>query len=377
MKIAIIGSGISALYLGYKLKNKGYDFDIYEKNNSIGGRIKVVDFEDIPVVAGAGILRFKKDKIMYNLCKELGVETHVYKTVFSYTFDPVNVLEIIEKLKDKLYMLDGKRGKYTFGRYAKSILGHKEYNKFVKSCGLSDFEKADVIDTIYDYGFDDCVSGYDAVSIKWQQLLDKFYQMLKSHIFLSTPVKKIEKNEDGKFRIKNKIYDKVVITTDIKAVREFFLKDKIYKNIEGQPFVRLYVKLNKPIEGYKKIIITGNPFQKIIEMNKEKCIYMISYSDNKVANRWKACSNIKKTVVQAIRRIFKMEVKVLKHKLIYWKIGTQYFKPLSPEYKNRDEFLSIAQNPIENLFVVGEGLSRNQGWCEGSVESVEKIINQI
>jgi protoporphyrinogen oxidase len=62
MKIAIIGSGISALYLGYKLKNKGYDFDIYEKNNSIGGRIKVVDFEDIPVVAGAGILRFKKDK---------------------------------------------------------------------------------------------------------------------------------------------------------------------------------------------------------------------------------------------------------------------------------------------------------------------------
>jgi protoporphyrinogen oxidase len=103
MKIAIIGSGISALYLGYKLKNKGYDFDIYEKNNSIGGRIKVVDFEDIPVVAGAGILRFKKDKIMYNLCKELGVETHVYKTVFSYTFDPVNVLEIIEKLKDKLY----------------------------------------------------------------------------------------------------------------------------------------------------------------------------------------------------------------------------------------------------------------------------------
>ena len=104
---------------------------------------------------------------------------------------------------------------------------------------------------------------------------------------------------------------------------------------------------------------------------------MISYSDNKVANRWKACSNVKKTIVQAIRRIFKMEVKVLKHKLIYWKIGTQYFKPLSNEFKNREEFLSVAQNPIKNLFVVGEGLSINQGWCEGSVESVEKIINQI
>jgi len=39
--------------------------------------------------------------------------------------------------------------------------------------------------------------------------------------------------------------------------------------------------------------------------------------------------------------------------------------------------LEIAQNPIENLFVVGEGLSRNQGWCEGAVESVEKIIRKI
>ena len=377
MKIAIIGSGISGLYLGYKLKNKGYDFDIFEKNNIIGGRIKVVDFEDIPVVAGAGILRLKKDKIMYNLCKELDVETHTYKTKFSYTFQPVNILDIIEKLKDKLYLLEGQRDKYTFARYSKSIIGHKEYNNFVKSCGLSDFEKADVIDTIYDYGFDDCVSGYEGVSVKWQQLLDKLYVILKNDIFLSTPIKKIEKTEDGKFKIKNVIYDKVVITTDVKNIREFFLKDKIYKSIEGQPFVRLYVKLNVPIENYTNVIITGNPFQKIIEINKEKCIYMISYSDNKVANKWKSCTNIKKTIRQAIKRIFKLEVKILKHKLIYWKIGTHYFKPLSKEYKDRKEFLEIAQNPVENLFVVGEGLSTNQGWCEGAVESVNNIIQKI
>jgi protoporphyrinogen oxidase len=377
MKIAIIGSGISGLYLGLKLKNQGYDFDIYEKNNIIGGRIKVIEFENIPVVAGAGILRFKKDKIMYNLCKELDVETHIYKTIFTYTFDPLNILNIIEKLKDNLHLLEGQRNKYTFARYSKIILGHKEYNKFVKSCGLSDFEKADVIDTIYDYGFDDCVSGYEAVSVKWKELLDKFYEILKNNIFLSTPVKKIEKTEDNKFKIKNKIYDKVVITTDIKNIRQLFLKDKIYRSIEGQPFVRLYVKLNIPIENYGKIIITGNPFQKIIEMDKDECIYMISYSDNKVANKWKNCKNIKKTVKQSIKRIFKLDVKVLKHKLIYWKLGTHYFKPLLKEYKDRKEFLEIAQNPIENLFVVGEGLSRNQGWCEGAVESVEKIIHKI
>jgi hypothetical protein len=377
MKIAIIGSGISSLYLAHKLLKKNYDFDIYEKNNNIGGRIKVVDFDDLEVIAGAGILRFNKDKLMLKLCKELNVETHNYKTEFSYTFKPLNVLEIIEKLKKNLPLFEDEklRSKIKFSNYAKKILGTKEYDMFVKSCGLSDFEKADVIDTIYDYGFDDCVSGYEGVSVKWQQLLDSFYELLKEHIYLSTPIKKIERTIDNKFIIKGKIYDKVVITTDVKTIREYFLKDKIYKNIEGQTFARLYVKLDKPIVGYKKIIITDLPFQKIIEINKEKCIYMISYSDNKVANRWKKVDNIKKVVKKNILRIFGQDVKVLKHKLIYWKIGTQYFKPLPSKYKDRNEFLKIAQNPMENLFVVGEGLSNDQGWCEGALKSVDKIFN--
>ena len=65
MKIAIIGSGIASLYMAYKLKKqKDYEIDIYEKNNIIGGRVKVVKFDGIDVVAGAGILRLKK----INLC---------------------------------------------------------------------------------------------------------------------------------------------------------------------------------------------------------------------------------------------------------------------------------------------------------------------
>ena len=80
MKIAIIGSGIAGLYMAYKLKKKkDYCIDIYEKNNIIGGRVKVVNFDDIDVVAGAGILRFKKDKLMYKLCRELNVKTNIYK----------------------------------------------------------------------------------------------------------------------------------------------------------------------------------------------------------------------------------------------------------------------------------------------------------
>ena len=70
MNIAIIGSGISGLYCAYKLKQYGHHIDIYEKNKEIGGRVKVIKFDNIDVVAGAGIGRKRKDKLLFKLCQE-------------------------------------------------------------------------------------------------------------------------------------------------------------------------------------------------------------------------------------------------------------------------------------------------------------------
>jgi len=87
--------------------------------------------------------------------------------------------------------------------------------------------------------------------------------------------------------------------------------------------------------------------------------------------------SIPKVVERGIMKIFKQKVKVLKHKLIYWENGTHYFKPLPKEFRNRDEFLDICQNPVKNVFCVGEAFSLNQGWSEGALESVLKILNKI
>jgi hypothetical protein len=43
-------------------------------------------------------------------------------------------------------------------------------------------------------------------------------------------------------------------------------------------------------------------------------------------------------------------------------------------FKNRKEFCDIAQCPEENIRVVGEMISMNQGWTEGALESVENVI---
>ena len=101
-KVAIIGSGISGLFAGLILKSNNVDVKIFEKNNKIGGRIKMVDFDGEKVIAGAGIGR-KEDK---------------------------------------------------FKNYAIRVLGKEIYNEFLLTIGESDFEKADVVDTLYDYGFE-------------------------------------------------------------------------------------------------------------------------------------------------------------------------------------------------------------------------------
>lgn len=378
MKIAIIGSGISGLYTAYKLKKKhgllNSQIDIFEKNKIIGGRIKTIEFDDENVIAGAGVGRLKKDKLLFNLCKELNVATKIYKSNISYTFEQLNILDVIQYLKTKLNneMLD-KRHCLTFKQFAKSILGNKMYNLFIKSVGFSDFEDEDFIDVIFEYGFDDCVSGNQLFSIDWNQLLEALKRELKSCIHLKSPIKKITRTNDGKFIIKGITYDKVFIATESKTVYSL-TKNKIYKSIKSQTFTRLYVKLNKPIENYRGMIFTEKPFQKIIEINKDKCIYMISYSDNKIADRWVNIKNIDLTVERNIKKIFHLDLKVLEHKLIYWKNGTHYFLPLEKEYNSRNQFIFKAQHPEKNMYVVGEAYSNSQGWCEGALESVEQIV---
>lgn len=380
MRIVIIGSGISGLYTAYQLKKKykmkNSQIDIYEKNNIIGGRIKTIKFDNENVVAGAGIGRFKKDKSLLKLCKELNVETNIYESEISYTFKHLDILKVIEFLKTKLNNdILKKRHLITFKQFATKMLGKNVYDLFIKSVGFSDFENEDVIDVIFQYGFDDCVSGNKFFRINWNQLLDVLGKQLKSCIKLNTSVKKITRTNNGKFIVNNNLYDKVFIATDSKTAYNLTGND-IYKSIKPQTFTRLYVKLDKPIGDYNRMIYTEKPFQKVIEMNKEKCIYMISYSDNKIADRWLKVDDINLEVEKNIRKIFGVDVEVIKNELVYWKSGTHYFSPLEKEYRNRDEFIFDAQHPEKNVFVVGEAYSNDQGWCEGALESVEQILSK-
>ena len=100
MKIAIIGSGIAGLFSGLIIKNnlKNVDVVVFEKNNKIGGRIKMDNFEGQEVISGAGIGR-KDDELLYELCKYLNVTVNEYHAEFEHTSEQIDIVKILSYLK--------------------------------------------------------------------------------------------------------------------------------------------------------------------------------------------------------------------------------------------------------------------------------------
>jgi protoporphyrinogen oxidase len=393
MKVCIIGSGISGLYSALLLQKSGIeDITIFEKNDIIGGRIKTINFDGMDVVAGAGIGRYGKDNLLYNLCQELGVEPSIYpksQVVYSPKIDtdvltPVD--DVVKFLKKKFKENPSIRSQTTFKTFATKHLGKKNYENFTLTVGETDYEDADVYDVLYHYGFE-FSKGVQAFGINWNKFLLEFRKRLKEHIVLGKTIEKITPTFSGKYNVDGIIYDNVIIATDIGCLRKLLIKNKlynsIYENVSCQSFTRLYVTLKDELKLDGRLVITPKPIQKIIEMNKERHIYMISYSDNESADFWKEWKEknstiLKKKVEFYLQKFFGQNVKVMKSELVYWTCGTHYFRPLPEKlYKNRNDYLKKAQNPYPNLYVVGEAFSNEQGWCEGALQSVKKIIQKI
>jgi monoamine oxidase len=384
MKVCIIGSGISGLYAGLILKKKNHDITIFEAKSKIGGRIENRTFAGERVIAGAGIGR-KSDVLLKQLCDELGVPTMEFqaKSLYYGIKPKVTPIETIKKIKDYINR-NPENQRRTFKQVASSFLGRQQYKDFVAAVGETDYEYEDVIDVVNDYGFDKSFSsGFTAFSINWDRFLAAFNKHLRKNIKLNTKVDRIEIMDD-KYRVNHEVFDCIIVATTIdqtKKILSYILPPKsmsLYDNVACQPFARVYAQLDTPLDKLQnyRSLITVDPFQKIIEMNRDKCIYMISYSDNDQALFWKKNQKrLSATIQQKLLSELGITRKVLKSQLYFWNCGTQYCKPLPTAFTSRQTFLKKAQRPAKNIFVIGEGFSRNHGWCEGALESVQAILN--
>jgi hypothetical protein len=401
--IIIIGSGISGLYIAYNIKKMSpkTNFIILEKSKKefIGGRTNDDIFYDSKIVTGAGVGRKDNDQLLIDLLNELGIKykERLHKISYSQKIkEPVNIKDIINILK-KEYINNIPVKSISFKDFFIKTLGIQLYNKFTISTGYTDYENADVYDTLYDYGMNYNVEGWTAISIPWKKLIKTLcIKVGTKHIKTSSCVIKLSRIQTNPclFEIKldnGVIYhsNKVIIATNITGIQQLLPNNSLfYKQIRGQPFLRLYAKFSiRSTEIMKNYITTYTivppPLQKIIPINKNKGIYMIAYSDNSSAlvlkshleNNEKNRDYFAKLVEHSLG-IPCESLKINAIKSYYWNIGTHYYEPLNNIFFNRNDFIDNIQHPMKCMLVVGEAVSKNQGWVEGALDSVQKVLTQ-
>jgi hypothetical protein len=399
--IVIIGSGMSGLYSALKIKEYSPDtsFIILEKYKEkwIGGRTSNDTFAGVEVVTGAGIGRKEKDNLLLDLVQKYKLKSRFYRVnpSVSNLISFVNVNKVMTFLRSKFNPKI--HCNLTFEEFAKPILKTKLYTDFIQSAGYSDYEKEDAEETLYFYGMDDNSCCWEAFTVPWKELVLKLYKDIGSkHFHFSQKVIKIEKREKNPclFEIsteKEQTYfcNRVIIGTTIDTTRMLLPQFPIYNDIQGQPFLRLYGKFDTASAAIMRQLIHGftfvkPPIQRIIPMDPNKGVYMIAYNDNKnslalkdhLENNQKNREFLSKMLDQVLN-LQPNTLRLLSIKAYYWPIGTHFYKPLNRKlYKNRSEFVDHAQHPEKGMLVVGEAVSRNQGWTQGALESVQKVVTK-
>lgn len=390
----IVGGGISGLYSAYKImkENPSASFVVLEKfkRDWLGGRIGNEEFHGETIITGAYSARKDKDKNFIKLLNELNIyspeKIHIQTNSRTIT-NPCDVEAIFSYMKE-IYDDKKDRGK-TFKEYASGLLVKELYDSFLSCSGYTDYENASAYDTLHDYGFDDNFKIWVHLDVPWKKLVLAMQEKIGcKNIHTLTEVNNLEMKEKNHFVItaKNgKTYSgkKVILATTTDVVQKLLPNHSdLHKQIHGQPFLRMYVKVSKnsiPLMKYEildRTTVTGI-LQNVISVNADKGIYMI-YSDNKNAMALKSyienTLENRKYVARIIENTFALETCTICIKDImsfYWEIGTHYYEPLPEEFKNRKEFLEKAQKPLKNILVVGEMVSVKQGWVEGALESVE------
>ena len=405
--IIIVGSGISGLFAAYNIQkmSPSTSFIILEKYKKkwIGGRVNNEMFYGTQIVTGAGIGRKKRDKILIDLLdtlklpyKEFNVEPY-YSTQIDQVVD---IKKIMQYLKNR-YKKNNDQKQITFKEFSNAILGDKLYNDFLVSAGYTDYENADAFDVLYNYGMSDNACCWTGLHIDWKQLVETLeneigIDKIKTSMNVVS-ITKIGENQEALFQVatdRDCVFQckKVIVATTIDSIKKIVPgaanKNSIYNGIQGQTFLRLYGKFTKKSTETMKNYIKGytivpGPLQKIIPMNADKGVYMIAYSDNKSAIFLRQyLENIPKNrdifcgLIERALGIPDKTLELIAIKEYYWPIGTHYYLPLPDKYRNRAEFIYKAQHPENDILVIGEVVSSDQGWVNGALSSVTAVLNK-
>lgn len=380
----IIGGGTAGLYANYKLNDK-YNCLLLEKNNYFGGRSIEIDFHGSSIKLGAGIIT--DDNIhLKKLLNELKIDIFKFESkvnsLLNFEFDIDNANKLIKQKYNSL-----KKSKHkditllNVKQFLLKYFGAAFTKKYIKSCEYMDFLKSDIEYYIKYYKIDDMTFKKETIyGLQWQKLTNA---LTLPNCIKNTEIKKIIK-KNNLFIINNLYKSKnIIMATPLKNIDSLIGKfiDFNYNDYIGSvPFVRIYTwhKNKYNSDKLKNYNIVSNELQKIIKYGDN--ILMASYCDSKNALFWKKTMYLTKIKQKEIieNKLDELNIGINKiddFKLAFWNDGVHYYKPIGNNKFNN--LLKQFANPSKNIYVVGEMVSKKQGYVEGAIESVNRFIKSI
>jgi hypothetical protein len=302
---------------------------------------------------------------------------HSSENAFSDLSDKFSQQEFTQKIKDmiKKYKIEGKPYQHlTMLEFLRNNFDKDQVIEYLEHCEYLDFINSDIDYYLNNYPIDDNIPGpHKVFYIDWMGLIDKMKQQIEVNsgkIILNYEVSNIANLEfSGK---------KIIMALTLKPLQKL-LSFPISNYIGSTPFVRIYTfhksghQFRGPnIKGYT--ILRDNYLQKVIIMGDN--ILMASYSDSFYAQYWKKYLNnkekLKEKVLKYLRKAVSETTDIDDIYIHYWDEGVHYFKPTNGQFETIHNKL---MTPQENIYLCGEVISRRQGWVDGSLSSVDELIN--
>tara|TARA_Y100000591_G_scaffold314130_1_gene320361 strand:- start:1470 stop:2984 length:1515 start_codon:yes stop_codon:yes gene_type:complete len=418
---AIIGGGISGLYIYHKLlqnsKTKNKKIILLEKNPHLGGRIytdKVThNSKNYFFEAGAG--RFAQShKRLNNLIKSLNLEKNKIKIPNKINFIDTKKSNTNYKLQHHTYYLDKIAKKYankqnqstlqkiTFKKLLKQNFSPKTIKHIIDGYEYKDLFTTNAYEAVNNYyknfkskeQFYILTSGMSSIVQELQKKLKKQKANIKTETYVKDIIKvknqssnnyviKAEK-DNKKLLIKTK---NLILTVTNEVLQKFSIlqpiKNSHIKSVKNTPLTRIYSIFDPKNVWFMntKKTTTTSPVQYVIPINEKQGTIMSSYTDMKNAMMWhklnqKSPKKLEEKLLKELSKIYNQKIPKPKTNRVYhWPNGVAAWQPKYNTAKIKKEIIKPLKK--ENIYIAGENYSNYQGWVEGALETSDNMLKVL
>lgn len=435
---AIVGAGVAGAYALYTilqkipLQSKRRRIAIIEATDRCGGRMYSASFAGRSVQLGAGVIRDRDERVL-RLAKQLGLPIAGPFTAMPGEIRSDGVVlasgveEVRELIRDVVHSVE-RAGEAevanTFPQHFFHHLTASERKRLWASWGFSDMKEMDSYMVIHHYSLYDV----EGVGNFYSLVGEGGYANLVPAILRRAKEVAKDRNVDLEWIMEVKIDEvqiedhkvtlcattqaseaTIVVRRCIWATNLEGLKNVVFKvnnrlcenpfpeRLHAVPFVRIYCKFDPqgPLVQHLKMVRmvrSDSSCGNVILIDQERGLVLAVYTDSERAKLWGAtmmdfATDNPATLPPSLLKLVARELQSLFPEIIidtptdglmmFWKHGgIHVWKPWSALHDDQvDRHIKRLQTKtFPRLKFVGEMFSTKQGWVEGALESVERIL---